>query len=204
MGAWLWAGRNHGACSRPCCAVPRLSLLSLECSEFPIQQNDMLSSDKCKRDQKIKKSHWWSHVGWGKLIGRISVGISQFSFTILDLFCGCHVVGHVAISKSSLLKPSICIWHALPSLLFDYKAFCFCWANDIENRLFFDRWTPDLLTLSPPKLTRSCIHHLQKQTSCFVIFQIEFQLGESFSVDQNQRVWSSRSSEPNNMMQQVC
>ena len=33
------------------------------------------------------KSTWIaSHVGWGKLIGRISVGISQFSFTILD-FC---------------------------------------------------------------------------------------------------------------------
>ena len=33
------------------------------------------------------KSTWIaSHVGWGKLIGRISVGISHFSFTILD-FC---------------------------------------------------------------------------------------------------------------------
>lgn len=27
-----------------------------------------------------------SHVGLGKLIGRLSVGISQFSFTILDPF----------------------------------------------------------------------------------------------------------------------
>ena len=49
--------------------------------EFLIQQNDMLSFDKCKRDKKIKKSHWWL-----LLIGRISVGISHFSFTILD-FC---------------------------------------------------------------------------------------------------------------------